>query len=111
MAARDAEVSARFGGCSCGSICRCRSAFNGESTMGVLADIAKISTDSQQQAGALASLQAAQAAVPPLQAAYDAFGGSINADDTQLSTDLQALPAPVFVTNADGSVSVYTFSA
>lgn len=79
--------------------------------MGVLADIAKISSDSVAQAGALASLQTAQAAVPPLQAAYDAFGGSISADDAQLSADLQALPRPQFVTNADGTQSTYAYSA
>ena len=49
--------------------------------------------------------------MPPLQAAYDAFGGSISADDQQLSTDIKALNSSAFVTNADGSVSVYTFSA
>jgi len=79
--------------------------------MGVLADVQKISADSTAQATALANLQAAQAAVTPLQAAYDAFGGTIGADDQQLSSDLQALPGPVFVTNPDGSVSVYAYSS
>jgi hypothetical protein len=79
--------------------------------MGVLADIAKISSDSTAQATALGALQAAQATETSAQAAYDAFGGTISADDQQLSTDLQALPSPVFVTNADGSISVYSYSA
>lgn len=83
--------------------------------MGVLADWQKISTDSQLQAAALGSLQAAQAAVAPAQAAYDSFGGTISADDQQLSSDLQAQPTGpntvALVPNPDGSYTGLQYSA
>ncbi len=82
--------------------------------MSILADVGKISSDSQGQAAALSALQTAQAAVGPLQDAYDAFGGTISADDQQLSSDLQAQPSGpntiALVQNPDGTYTGYQYS-
>jgi len=72
--------------------------------MGVLADIANISTDS-------VALATAQATVTTIQTQIAGAGGTVTADDTQLSTDLQALPNPVYVINTNSTASFFAYSA
>jgi hypothetical protein len=78
--------------------------------VGVLADIQAITADSATLATDQGTLQGLQSQVTTLQAQIAGDSGTVTAADTQLSTDLQALPGPVFVTNPDGSVSVYAYS-
>lgn len=80
--------------------------------MGILADISKISGDSTAQATVGGQLSTAQAQVTALQTQFDSFGGTITADDQQLSSDLQALPRPVYVVDPTTNVATfYAFSA
>ena len=77
----------------------------------ILADIAKISTDSAAAATLQGQLQTAQASVTAIQSQIDSGSGTITADDTQLSTDLQAAGVAQLVLNSDGTYSVYQFTA
>jgi hypothetical protein len=79
--------------------------------MGVLLDIGKISTDSVALATLQGSLATAQATVTTLQAQIADAGGTVTDDDTQLSTDLQALPNPVYVINTNSTASFFAYSA
>lgn len=74
-------------------------------------DIAAISADSVKLATDQGDVVSAQTALAAAQAIVDADNTAISAADTTLSTALQAATGPVFVGNADGSVSVYAFSA
>ena len=67
-------------------------------------DIAAITATSTALATAQGNLVAAQQAV-------DADLSQVTTADTTLATALQTANSPAFVLNADGSVSVYAFSA
>jgi len=74
-------------------------------------DIAAINADSTQLATDQGVVVAAQTALSNAQAVVDADNTTITVADTTLSTALQTAGVPVFVANADGSVSVYAYSA
>jgi hypothetical protein len=78
--------------------------------VGILVDIQAISTDSAQLATDTAALAALQTSIDADTAAIAADTATVATANQTLSTDLQT-SGPVFVTNADGSISVYQFSA
>ncbi len=73
-------------------------------------DIAAISTDSTNLATDQGAVAAAQTALAAAQAVVDADTATVTEADTTLSNALKAAGAPVFISNADGSVSIYAFS-
>lgn len=77
--------------------------------MGLKADIDAISVGSAKLATDTATLQQDQLMVTAQQAVVAGDNTANSAANTTLSADLQ-VSGPVFVTNADGSVSVYQFS-
>ena len=76
----------------------------------ILDDINAISADSAALAAAQANLVTAQAAVTTAQAGVDDATQAETAADATLATALAA-SGPVFIANADGTVSVYAASS
>lgn len=73
-------------------------------------DIAAITTDSAKLAADQAEVQKATVALAAAQAVVDADNTTITTADKMLSDALKAFGNSVFVANADGSVSIYSFS-
>ena len=74
-------------------------------------DIAAISADSTKLATDQGAVVAAQTALANAQAVVADDTTAISAADTTLSSALKTAGNPVFIANADGSVSVYAYSA
>ena len=77
--------------------------------MGLLSDIQAISAGSVKLAADTATLNQDQDMVTAQQAVVASDAAAGTTANATLSADLQT-SGPVFVTNADGSVSVYQFS-
>jgi hypothetical protein len=80
--------------------------------MATIADyISAISTDSAKLATDQGNVTLAQAALDAANATVAADTTTVTADDTALSQALQAANVWAFVSNPDGSVSIYAYSA